>query len=384
MKYVMSALVFVALCGSAIAEETSSSQFSELSRMLGSEFHHEQDRAIAAFHERGGASVPHLKTALESGNPVVTANAAEALGLIAGDKGRIGYADQASILESLDKARSSDSWYARWMINWSLGRFRHEKAFEFLQSALSDENQAVRTIAVSGIGYIRDPRSIESLAKMLEDPYRGTRQSAAEGLGKTLNDAALAHLYRALTDSEWSIRVAALDSIEKIGNPESAERIRPALQDRVDIVRNKAGTVFRNLTDESGSTTSIGNDLKSDSITLALWTLGKVERKKIAELVPTIAEVVERHKNAEPGTPAREDALLFNWRAARVLGELRTPECLAILDGLANDRSYIVKVAVVSALSKFGSSDEVKAILRRLANDESALVKERVASALAG
>ena len=134
----------------------------------------------------------------------------------------------------------------------ALGEIGDERAVEPLIRLLSDEDELIRRHAVKALGRIGDLRAVAPLTGLLRDakePWH-IRASVAEALGRIGDPNAMQWLTIALTDSHWNVRSESAKALGRIGDKRAVEPLILTLQDPVAVVRGRAAGALGVINDE--------------------------------------------------------------------------------------------------------------------------------------
>lgn len=249
-----------------------------------------------------------------------------------------------------------------------LARFRRVDVFDAVALHLDDSDVHAAYAAVNAIGSLGDARGIPLLERIADDDIRdmGVRVEAVRSLGRLhahgsagalvdlLSRAepdvrreitkslamlggreALAGLIKASADGFWAVRAAAVSALAAHGAA-GIEFVLKALDDPEALVRKAA---VRGLSAAGPSMTLrlvplLADDELEDVVTATLAGFGE-------RMVPFIADAV------------RQPDPTLRLRLARVLGKVKKPQALALLEQLAAD-----PVAEVAAMAERARSDD--------------------------
>lgn len=168
-------------------------------------------RARSVLKRMGGAAVPPLIEALQTGDNEVQINEVQ-IDVI--QTFRL-FEDKRTIDPVIDMLSSPNA-YVREAAVRSLWGFRDEKVVEPLIHCLTDEDVGVCRAAAFALGSLQDRRAIEPLLEMLESPNRWLRQRAAETLGRIAiaNERAADALRKHTHEKNKCVRKAAQSALQ--------------------------------------------------------------------------------------------------------------------------------------------------------------------------
>jgi HEAT repeat protein len=148
-----------------------------------------------------------LTYSLEEPQPVVRANAAEALG-------RIGDRRAADALAAILNDPDETVWQ---QVAISLGRMRDARAVKPLILIMLDQESPLRTKAIKALGQIKDIRAIDSLIDVIYfEVDRWMRLFAIEALGRLDDIRAIEVLVDAVFDESRDVRTKAIVTLGEI------------------------------------------------------------------------------------------------------------------------------------------------------------------------
>lgn len=249
-----------------------------------------------------------------------------------------------------------------------LARFGRPDVFDAVALHLDDRDLHAAYAAVNAIGNLGDARGIPLLERIAEDEARdlGVRVEAVRSLGRLqaqgsagalvdlLSRAepdvrreitkslallggreAMAGLVKASADTFWAVRAAAVNALAAHGAA-GIEFVLKALDDPEALVRKAA---VRGLSAAGPSMTLrlvplLADDELEETVTVTLAGFGE-------RMVAYIADA------------ARQPDPTLRLRLARVLGKIKKPQALALLEQLAAD-----PVAEVAAVAERARSDD--------------------------
>lgn len=134
----------------------------------------------------------------------------------------------------------------------ALGEIGDKRAVEPLIDLLSDKDKLIRRHAVKALGRIGDPRAVAPLTELLADAEEAwhIRASVAEALGRIADPGAIEWLTIALTDSHWNVRSESAKALGQTGDQRAVEPLILSLQDPDAVVRSHVAEALGAINDE--------------------------------------------------------------------------------------------------------------------------------------
>jgi HEAT repeat protein len=286
-----------------------------------------------------------------------------------------------------------------------LGRIGDRRALPALQAALDDWEPSVRVQVVEALERIPDPSSIDPLIKLFErkDEEDANRAAVLRALGAHAHKKAVALLRSVLADKDdlnnlhpaafralWRSRhvmsretltgdvaaalgaknddllVAAILGAAELRAPRLTAPLIPLLDNPNANVRNKAVYALGLIGDKAATKTllaklpGVRDGRMLNNIAFAL------ERLDRAAFYASVEQLVE-HKQA-----------VIRLNAAFVLGDVKRPEGLGMLEKALGDPSDLVKTSVVVAFGKIGEAKEIPRLEKLLEAPNPSLREEAV------
>jgi HEAT repeat protein len=284
-----------------------------------------------------------------------------------------------------------------------LGRIGDRAALPALQGATEAWNPSVRRAAVGALRSMPDATSIEPLKKLLarddEDPatkvaaYRTLGALAHQDAVKVLRDAlhsppgglamyrdvALEGLWRsrhlmshatlvdevklALKTDDVATIARAERAAAELRAPELVDALIPLMEHADQHVRNRAVWALGRIGSTSATKALLDRVPKVREARMLNNVAFALERLDAKAFYSTIANLVT-HKQAS-----------IRMNAAFVLGDVRRPEGLAMLQKALSDPNDFVRVSAVSALGKIDAPEAIPS-LEPLAKEKNAALRE--------
>lgn len=274
-----------------------------------------------------------------------------------------------------------------------LGTLGDRGALPTLQAALDDWEPSVRHTVIGALGRIPDPSSFDPLMKLFqrkdEEPYNKTRiletlgalstQKAVTVLRDELRrkpkegqedmrpvafqalwmsrhlmarETLIGDVAGALRSENDALVLAATEASDELRSPRLVAPLIPLMEHPNAGVRNKAVYALGLIGDKTATKALLAKlpDVRDarmlNNIAFAL------ERLDRAAFYGSIKGVIE-HKQA-----------IIRLNAAFVVGDVKRPEGLALLEKALSDPSDYVKTSAVVAMGKLGTQDAIKPLER--------------------
>ena len=231
---------------------------------------------------------------------------------------------------------------------------RREKAEEYLAvlahagedgaDALIEQLTAAQSMSDRRLffdGLLRLQAGISALVHMLGDPRWYVVRNAADLLGELQAKEAEVPLTDAVRHDDDRVRRAAAAALAKLGTPRSHQALREALRDTSAQVRMQAAIgLSQHKQARQGVTLSRALDAEADEeVQLAiLASLGRIATAEAIQKLITAAE--------PEGRLFRKKSAAYRLAAVQALGDAGTPEAIAALKGLAEDKDKDVRELV--------------------------------------
>jgi len=233
-----------------------------------------------------------------------------------------------------------------------------ERAWQMLREGLAEDNADERAKAVNALGLLTENRDAEkSATKALKDDKFSVRVAAATALGSMHAVRAISELEKALDDAEPTVVLAAANSLMALKDMSSAYDIYYGVL--TGGMRTNRGLVKEQLK-----------------------TLQ--DRKKLAELGLQEGVGFVPFGGLSYGvvkTVMKADQSVFRAEAAKKLAHDPDPVSAEALVAATEDRSTVVRVAAVQALSERGDRSQLANVARAM-NDEKEEVRYTAAAAV--
>jgi len=187
----------------------------------------------------GKPAVPQLIHELQSHDPLVRRQAAEALGEIK---------DPRAVDPLTTVLKDKDALIRRHAVK-ALGKIKDARAVSPLIGILNDhdEQSHVRMTAAEALGSIGERRAVEPLVSALKNSLWAVRSSAAIALGTIRDPRAVVPLIAALHDEDASVRGHVADALGAIKDPRAVGPLRSALEDPDRNVRKRAERALKEI-----------------------------------------------------------------------------------------------------------------------------------------
>jgi HEAT repeat protein/cyclophilin family peptidyl-prolyl cis-trans isomerase len=305
----------------------------------------------------------------------------------------------------------------------AIGRLKDRAGTPLLAATLSDADPEVRSMAAFALGLVGDPSAEAALTPLLSDPVSHVRGRAAEALGLIAAKEAAAAIGRMVSEYGKSpavsamqpddesvtvapeaeafklglfalVRLGAYDQIAEavVTGDQVVSRWWPVAFALQRVEDKRAAPVLRRLLDGDGKYTrafaarGLGR-LKDEGAAKPLLALLEPSAKPSLEFAASAIRALGQIGAAEAATPlarlASEPATHPNLRleAAMALGELRSPDGLAVLQDLLTDEWPTMRATALRAAAAV-DPDSFVAILAGMDQDPHWRVRAALAEAL--
>jgi HEAT repeat protein len=229
---------------------------------------------------------------------------------------------------------SEDKEARRWAAH-ALGLTRDPRAVTPLVKHLSDSRSGARKAAAQALGAIGDLRALDPLIQVLANRDPETRRAAAGALGALGSDRAVAPLCGIAEDPNEPVQLAVVEALAKIGGLRAAAGLRAIIDSGRKNVREAA-------------TAALGS--------LRLAPANAEERAAAAVLMGDFQAAAgegEAAAGALVAVLSSKDARR-RQQAAEALGLLRSPRVVETLQRALNDYDAAVREAALQALIRTG------------------------------
>ncbi len=234
-----------------------------------------------------------------------------------------------------------------------LGRWGQDATDALIEELKVADTLAERRTLFDALVTLR--ASIPSILHMLEDKRWFVQRNAAELLGELPSPEAEAPLARLLKHSDERIRRAAAVSLGKIATGNAFAALRVALRDDSAEVRLVAATAlgsWKRRTSSHSLVVALDGEEDGDVQLQIIATLGRVGTPDAVERLVSIA--------APGGTLFKRKAAAVRLAAVEALGQAATPEALAALKTLRDDKDQMIRDAaqrLVKGIRQGGSGE---------------------------
>jgi len=208
--------------------------------------------------EAGATSAERLRAELQSADPAVRADAAEALGIIADHKA----------VALLKQASSDPEMNVRTAAAVALIRIGDEELLGQIAAALEDPDPAVVAGAAAALGQIADPRVVPNLLQAFRTENTGVGSAVAWALGQIGAVEAVPWLVAALENH--FVPANACEALGRIGDPTVLPALIAALDEPNDDVRAYAARAVGQLIAHPKTTTAAATTRFRPKANLAL------------------------------------------------------------------------------------------------------------------
>lgn len=285
-------------------------------------------------------------------NPLVRAEAAEALCEVAADLGEAAAPELAPVVVRLLSDRQSEVRAAGLALGAQVSP--PDEAEALLVRHLADANERVRVEAAGRLADLALPSSRGSLAAAMQDPAFSVRFEAARGMAALQHSAGLDVLLEGLNHADFRFR--ALSALAQLNDPAALPRVRALFKKWFlpAFDRTLAAAVLGRLGDQAGVDHLYARAAKR-------WTADR------AMAIELLGELKVSGARARLEQIAKDPVDTCRGAAARALGRLGDIASAAVLmniarEGGANDD---LKLDAAEGLWALGT-DEAKSFVRGL------------------
>lgn len=236
----------------------------------------------------------------------------------------------------------------------ALARVGDSAAFEPLVRLLGDREPAIRQAAVAALNSIGDPRMPARVSALLADPDRTVRESALRIAGYFGYSQCLAEVLACCDDADDSVRRTAVEQLAFFEDSATASALLAALSDAVPAVRAAAAATLARV-DHPSRTSALVHALDDPDAWVRFVTLKSIG---VINAVGAVDQVMTRLRH-DPAPHVRLAAI-------EVIGRLKPPDALTILEPLTRSPNADIARAAVAALGHLNHA-EALAILEGMA-----------------
>ena len=251
---------------------------------------------------------------------------------------------------------------------------------------LKDSDATVRANAASGLVRLVDPRALRPLIGALQDEEALVRRSAANALGELGDSKAIPELLKVLQGWELLVAMdapfleAVVESVGKLGEATAATELLPLLQSKHEGVTFKTVLALKKLRSPAAAPALISL-LGASQPALRRRVVETLGQSGDPSLAPVLGEVLRQDPSREVrATAARSlgelksrDACPFLEEALReelsircqaviALGLIQDRHTLAALMAMLKDESPEVRYHAINAIAKFQDSKTLRAL----------------------
>ncbi len=292
-----------------------------------------RSNASRALQAIGEVAVPEMIDAIKGGSPSQKVGCAGAIGKLKSPRAIDGLVGALSAKEEEVRLACRDALVAM-----------DDAAVKPLIGALTNKDAFTRQHACEALGEIGDKAAAVPLLKNIDDENRLVRLAATYAVGKVQDKGATAALIVKMRDKDRGIREAAAVSLGQLADQSAVAPLIAALSDPVDKVREQAAASLGRIAPNDGASLAAieaaCNSADEGTRGAAVFALGRIGN---AAAIPAIA-----------GRLAHDPAVLVRQRAARALGELKSPAAIPALLSAFEDKDWHVNYAAQEGLAALG------------------------------
>jgi len=270
-------------------------------------------------------------TKLQSGDPAVRRQAAEALGMLRNQQA----------IEPLRSALKDTNAFVRSAALEALGLMRATAASKDIVALLhNDPQDSVRQSAAVALNYVGDSTTVPDLIDALKDKSDGTRFAAANALGSLRATSAIPALTDGLKDKNPGMRRSCLNSLGRIGDKSVLPAVRDAMKDEDASIRSEAANICGNFNDK-------------DSAAAFQQLLASSNKNEQLAGAGALAKIGSDAGSSVAFAGIKDNDAGIRMNAANVLGDIGSPSALSVLERTSlNDKDAGVKQVALAAIQK--------------------------------
>ncbi len=256
-------------------------------------------------------------------------------------------------------------------------------ASALIQQATSGADWRERREAIIALGYckgpsVEQPAVVRALLALLRDPLPEIQQAAVISLGRLGASEAIEELSkpRIVNSLDMRVRWAAVSVLSTLGDHRVIETLIAAADDEEWLVRNEA---LSGLQKKVADIVASGDE-QLGRILLRMLAL---EEQPVVDLAVSGLVQMGPRSIDMVAESLRSPSWQVRRNAARVLGEMRSPEAVAPLVQALNDEEASVRTAAVRALAQIGDPRAIDALVAAV-SDTNENVQQAASDALVG
>jgi HEAT repeat protein len=252
----------------------------------------------------------------------------------------------------------------------ALARMPDPSSFPKLGAVLSreDETPENRILALNALGMLSDTRAVQLLRKVLRDPKQNELHGAAfQAAWKSRHLFARATLVEdvkyALASGDYGLVLSGTFAAAELRDPGLVPALVPLMNNSDSHTRNRAVFALGRIGDKAASSA----------------LLAQIPKVREARMLNNIAFALERLDpkaffSAIQGLAQHKQASI-RMNAAFVLGDVRRPEGLPLLERALKDQNDFVRVSALSALGKLDAPEAIP-LVTPFVNDKNRTLKK--------
>lgn len=234
--------------------------------------------------------------------------------------------------------------------------------------AREDETPENRLAVLNALGMLSDARAVQLLRKVLHDPNEtGLHAPAFQAAWKSRHLFArptlVADVKYALSSNDYQLNLSATYAAAELRDPALVPALVPLMNNSDSHIRNRAVFALGRIGDKAASSA----------------LLAQIPKVREARMLNNIAFALERLDpkaffTAIQGLAQHKQASI-RMNAAFVLGDVRRPEGLPLLERALKDQNDFVRVSALSALGKL-DAPEAAPLVSPFVNDKNRTLRK--------
>ncbi|MFZ5892475.1 MAG: HEAT repeat domain-containing protein [Myxococcota bacterium] len=240
----------------------------------------------------------------------------------------------------------------------ALVRIPDASSFMALSNVLAreDETPENRLMALSALGMLSDQRAVQLLRKVLHDEKRAELHSAAfQAAWKSRHlfarQTLVGDVKFALGSGDYSLVLAGTFAAAELRDPALVPALVPLMNNSDSHTRNRAVFALGRIGDKAASSALVAQIPKvreARMLNNIAFALERLDPKAFFAAIQGLSQ----HKQAS-----------IRMNAAFVLGDVRRPEGLPLLERALKDQNDFVRVSAIAALGKLDAPEAIPLVM---------------------
>lgn len=228
--------------------------------------------------------------------------------------------------------------------------------------ALYYPEEKVRYAAAEVLKKMKAREAVPSLIETLQDPSWRVRKIAAETLGEIKAPRAVSALIKSLEDKHASVRLATVRALGNLRSPQALRALIKVLEDPSWEVRRAVVEAVAKFGPSASPV--LAKALENDSLVVR-----KIASRLLAEIGTEPCAALLMKSSQDQDISVRERSIV-------ALGRIKGEEALVNLMYALEDKAPLVRFAAVQALTNIGSRSALP-ILNKAAKDPEKIIRQR-------